>query len=40
VLSDPFLAEIAQCVSQLDGYHRALFLNQTRDMALGRRRSA
>jgi transcriptional regulator with XRE-family HTH domain len=40
VLADPFLAEIAQCVAQLDGYHRALFLNQTRDMAMGRRRSA
>jgi transcriptional regulator with XRE-family HTH domain len=40
VLADPFLAEIAHCVAQLDGYHRALFLNQTRDMALGRRRSA
>jgi transcriptional regulator with XRE-family HTH domain len=40
VLADPFLAEIAQCVGQLDSYHRALFLNQTRDMALGRRRTA
>lgn len=40
VLSDPFLAEIAQCVGILDSYHRALFLNQTRDMALGRRRTA
>jgi len=40
VLADPFLAEIAQCVAQLDSYHRALFLNQTRDMAMGRRRTA
>jgi transcriptional regulator with XRE-family HTH domain len=40
VLADPFLAEIAQCMGQLDAYHRALFLNQTRDMAMGRRRTA
>ena len=40
VLADPFLAEVAMYVAQLDGYQRSLFLNQTRDMALGRRRTA
>jgi transcriptional regulator with XRE-family HTH domain len=40
VLGDPFLAEIAPYIAQLDSLQRSMFLNQVRDMALGRRRSA
>jgi transcriptional regulator with XRE-family HTH domain len=40
VLNDPFLAEIAPLVARLDSLQRSMFLNQVRDMALGRRRSA
>lgn len=40
VLADPFLAEIAPFVAQLDALQRSIFLNQVRDMALGRRRMA
>lgn len=40
IFADPFLAEVATYVAQLDGYQRSLFLNQTRDMAMGRRRTA
>jgi len=40
VMADPFLAEVAVYVAQLDGYQRSLFLNQTREMASGRRRTA
>lgn len=41
VMSDPFLAEIASLVSSLDGFQRAMFLNQVREMASGRvRRTA
>jgi transcriptional regulator with XRE-family HTH domain len=40
VLGDPFLAEIAPYIAQLDALQRSMFLNQVRDMALGRRRSA
>lgn len=40
ILSDPFLKEIAPYVSQLDAYQRSIFLNQVRDMAMGRRRLA
>lgn len=40
LLADPFLAEIAPHVSQLDSLQRSIFLNQVRDMALGRRRTA
>jgi transcriptional regulator with XRE-family HTH domain len=40
VLNDPFLAEIAQYIAQLDSLQRSMFLNQVRDMANGRRRSA
>ena len=40
VLADPFLAEVATYIAHLDGYQRSLFLNQTRDMAMGRRRIA
>jgi transcriptional regulator with XRE-family HTH domain len=40
VLADPFLAELAPYVAQLDALQRSLFLNQVRDMALGRRRMA
>jgi transcriptional regulator with XRE-family HTH domain len=40
VMSDPFLAEIASLVSQLDPFQRSMFLNQVREMAMGRRRMA
>lgn len=41
ILADPFLAEIAPYVAQLDSLQRSIFLNQVRDLALGRgRRSA
>jgi transcriptional regulator with XRE-family HTH domain len=40
IMSDPFLAEIASLVSQLDGFQRSMFLNQVREMASGRRRMA
>jgi transcriptional regulator with XRE-family HTH domain len=40
ILADPFLAEIAPYVAHLDGLQRSMFLNQVRDMALGRRKSA
>jgi transcriptional regulator with XRE-family HTH domain len=38
VLADPFLAEIAPFVAQMDALQRSMFLNQVRDMALGRNR--
>jgi transcriptional regulator with XRE-family HTH domain len=40
ILADPFLREIAPYVSQMDAYHRSVFLNQVRDMAMGRKRMA
>lgn len=41
IMSDSFLAEIASLVSTLDGFQRAMFLNQVREMASGRvRRTA
>lgn len=41
VMTDPFLAELASLVSNLDGFQRAMFLNQVREMASGRvRRTA
>ncbi len=40
VLADPFLAEVAQYLGQLDIYQRSMLLNQTRDLAVGRRRTA
>lgn len=40
ILADPFLKEIAPYVRHMDAYHRSLFLNQVRDMAMGRRRLA
>lgn len=36
IMADPFLAEIAPLVSNLDGLQRAMFLNHVRDMASGR----
>ncbi len=38
--SDPFLAEIAAYVSQLDGLQRSIFLNHVRELAAGHRRTA
>src|ERR1017187_8854225 len=40
ILADPFLAEIAALLPQLDPMHRTLFAGAGRDAALGRRRSA
>ena len=40
MMADPFLAEIAPLIAQLDAFHRSMFLNQVREMALGRRRPA
>jgi transcriptional regulator with XRE-family HTH domain len=40
ILSDPFLAEIATLLPQLDSLHRTLFYGSLRDMATGRRRTA
>jgi len=40
ILDDPFLAEIAALLPQLDSLHRTLFYGALRDMATGRRRSA
>jgi len=40
IFADPFLAELAPYVSQLDALQRSIFLNQVRDMAMGRRKSA
>jgi len=40
ILADPFLAEIAPLIAHLDSLQRSMFLNQVRDMALGRRRTA
>jgi transcriptional regulator with XRE-family HTH domain len=40
ILSDPFLAEIAAMLPQLDQLHRTLIYGAVRDAALGRRRIA
>jgi transcriptional regulator with XRE-family HTH domain len=40
LLSDPFLAEIAEHVSRLDGLQRSIVLNHVRELAIGRRRTA
>ena len=40
VMADPFLAEVSQYLCNMDAYQRSMFLNQTRDMAMGRRRTA
>ena len=40
LMNDPFLAEIAAYVSQLDTLQRSIFLNHVRELAAGRRRSA
>ena len=39
VMGDPFLAEIASMMQHLDGFQRAMFLNQVREMASGRKRT-
>ena len=40
ILSDPFLAEIAQALPRLDPLHRTLLLGAVRDAAMGRRWTA
>jgi transcriptional regulator with XRE-family HTH domain len=40
IFADPFLAEIASYVAHMDALQRSIFLNQVRDMATGRRKSA
>jgi hypothetical protein len=39
-MADPFLAEIANLLPQLDSLHRTLIYGAVRDAATGRRRSA
>jgi transcriptional regulator with XRE-family HTH domain len=40
ILGDPFLAEIAALLPNLDSLHRTLVSGQVRDLAMGRRRTA
>lgn len=40
LMTDPFLAEIAQFCSQLDAVQKSIFLNHVRELASGRRRMA
>ena len=40
LMNDPFLAEIAAYVSELDALQRSIFLNHVRELAAGRRRTA
>lgn len=40
ILADPFLAEIAALLPQLDSLHRTLVYGAVRDAATGRRRTA
>ncbi|MGC2638610.1 MAG: helix-turn-helix transcriptional regulator [Acidobacteriaceae bacterium] len=40
LMADPFLAEIAPLIAQIDPFQRSMFLNQVRELALGRRRPA
>ncbi len=40
ILGDPFLAEIAPYIAEMDALQRSIFLNQVRDIATGRRKSA
>lgn len=40
LMNDPFLAEIAAYVTQLDALQRSIFLNHVRELAAGRRRTA
>ena len=40
IFADPFLAEIAAVLSQVNQLHRTMFLGSVRDAAMGRRRTA
>jgi len=40
IFADPFLAEIAACLTQLNSLHRTLIYGAVRDAAMGRRRTA
>ena len=40
LMADPFLAEIAAYVNQLDSLQKSIFLNHVRELAAGRRRMA
>ncbi len=40
ILADPFLAEIAALLPQLDSLHRTLFYGSVRDLSMGKRRTA
>jgi transcriptional regulator with XRE-family HTH domain len=40
ILGDPFLAEVAALLPQLDSLHRTLLIGAVRDAAMGRRRTA
>jgi transcriptional regulator with XRE-family HTH domain len=38
LIADPFLAEIAQHAQHLDATQKSIFLNQVRELAIGRQR--
>jgi transcriptional regulator with XRE-family HTH domain len=40
IMADPFLKEIVPYISRMDAYQRSIFMNQVRDMAMGRRKTA
>ena len=40
IFADPFLAEVAELLPQLDSLKRTLFMGAVRDAAVGRRRTA
>jgi transcriptional regulator with XRE-family HTH domain len=40
LMNDPFLAEIASYIAQLDNLQRSIFLNHVRELAAGHRRTA
>jgi transcriptional regulator with XRE-family HTH domain len=40
LMSDPFLSEMLPFVRQMDALQRSIFLNQARELAVGRRRTA
>lgn len=40
LMADPFLAEIAGYVNQLDSLQRSIFMNHVRELASGRRKMA
>jgi hypothetical protein len=39
-MTDPFLEELLPFVRRMDALQRSIFLNQARELAVGRRRTA